>query len=110
MPLHVVTIVGMSIVFLIFVILYATFRTMGYVFEVSRRRRGRKEEEVKREEIKVEEADGEIVVVIAAVLSQVLGEKHKIISVKPVKKRGYTIWRRTGWKGVRKWQGSSRLW
>ncbi|OQX58720.1 MAG: hypothetical protein B5M49_01240 [Thermotoga sp. 4484_232] len=97
MPLHVVTIVGMSIVFLIFVILYATFRTMGYVFEVSRRRRGRKEEEVKREEIKV-------------VLSQVLGEKHKIISVKPVKKRGYTIWRRTGWKGVRKWQGSSRLW
>jgi len=110
MPLHVVTIVGMSIVFLIFVILYATFRTMGYVFEVSRRRRGRKEEEVKREEIKVEEADGEIVAVIAAVLSQVLGEKHKIISVKPVKKRDYTIWRRTGWKGVRKWQGSSRLW
>ncbi len=110
MPLHVVTIVGMSIVFLIFVILYATFRTMGYVFEVSRRRGRRKEEEVKKEGVKVEETDEEIVAVIAAVLSQVLGEKHKIISVKPIKKRGYTIWRRTGWKGVRKWQGSSRLW
>ncbi len=108
MPLHVVAIVGMSIVFLIFVILYATFRTMGYVFEVSRRKRGKRKEEVKREEIK--EVDEEIVAVIAAVLSQVLGEKHRIISVKPIKKRGHTIWRRTGWKGVRKWQGSSRLW
>ena len=106
MPLHVVTVVGMSIVFLIFVILYATFRTMGYLFEVNRRRKRREETRVT--ERKVEETE-EIVAAISAVLSQVLKERYRIVSIRPVENRGYTVWRRTGWKGVRKWQGSSRL-
>ena len=109
MALHVVTIVGVSIIFLIFVILYITFRVMGYVFEVSRRRIKKKEE------IVIKKTDEEIVAAISAVLSQIFREKHRIISLKPIKrknyvtKRGYTIWRRVGWKGVRKWQESSRL-
>ncbi len=97
--------VGLTMVFLIFLILYGVFNLMGYIFT---RRLSPRSLAVGPTVRVVEEEESEVVAVIAAVLSHVLGREFRVKSVRRTD-RGFVEWRKTGWRGVRGWRGSSGL-
>ena len=95
--------VGLTMVFLIFAILYVLFNLMGLIFS------RKKIVETPSPTIRVVEEDEEIVAVISAVISSILGEgSFKIRKIKRYGEDRFVVWRKTGWRGVRRWRGSSK--
>ena len=97
-----ITVVGLLTVFSVFVILFVVFKSFELFSAISKKRKkGRKVFESV--EIAVEE-DEEVVAAIFGALSLFNKEKNfKIKNVKKINERGWTYWRKTGWKGVKKW-------
>ncbi len=112
-------IAGIIVVFAGFVVLYAVFKVMELLTQGKKSRRQRtlstltpqKTEEPTQE--KKQESDDTEIAVIGAVLSEVLSKPVAMIPVAQRMPRVYTFeersatWRKSGWKGVRKWRASS---
>ena len=96
-----VTAVGITMVFLIFVILYFLFILMEQITRWTTKEEGPKPSVV---ELEVER-DEEIVAVISAALFQMLGKPVKIKKLR--REREWVVWIKRGWRGVRKWSESS---
>jgi len=96
--------VGLVMVFSIFLILYGVFNFMGYVFTERTRRKVRAGPTVK----VIEEGEEDEIAAISAALMLVLERGFEIKSVRKKLERGFVIWRKTGWKGVGGWRGSSK--
>ena len=96
-----VTAVGITMVFLIFVILYFLFLLMEQITKWTT-----KEEAPKPSVVELEvEGEEETVAVISAVLFQMLGKPVKIKKLR--REREWVVWIKRGWRGVRKWSESS---
>jgi len=98
-----VLLVGLTMVFLIFLILYGVFNLMGYLLT----RKPASKTVVTGPTIKILE-DEESVAAIAAVLSVIMESKFVVKSVRRVVDDRFVIWRKTGWRGVRRWRAGSK--
>lgn len=111
-----ILVVGMGSVFLTFVILYIIFVIMGKIFTTKQRKvssttTSAAETSVKTEE-KVEPKSGEPIeaVIVGAVMAYMSSEQKATVQPKG---RTFTFeertmsWRKSGWKGARRWRASS---
>ncbi len=99
-----VTFVGLIMVFSIFAILYFLFYAMSFVTRLSKFAR-RKKVKIKVVSERVVARDEQIVAAIMGALSMTMSKPFRIISIRKAGKRGWSIWRKKGWKGVGKWSG-----
>ncbi len=94
-----VTIVGLTMVFLIFAILYLLFILMSYITKLSSRE-GNPKPSAPQSSRREEE--------VAAVFAAVYHMMGKAVRIKRIVKgeRGWETWKRRGWRGVREWRGN----
>lgn len=109
-----IVLTGVTVVFLIFVILYIVFILMEFIFR--QKRPPKQRDTTVREEAKTvvqthDDVDENHIAVIGAVISEIIGEPVLVKSV--YTGRTYdmqdrmTEWRKSGWKGARGWRASS---
>lgn len=99
-----VTVVGISMVFLIFVILYFLFILMGYITKLTSRKAPAPTV------VEVEETAGGDEEEVAAIFAAVYTMLGKAVKIKKIARgdREWVVWRKEGWRGVRGWRRSSR--
>jgi len=114
MEMFIITFIGLVTVFLIFFILYFVFLLFGFFSKKASMKLPKKihSQEVTNEKnilLESEESEEEIAAVMAAIYA-LMGSNIRIISVsKKNRKREWTFWKKTGWRGVKGWSESSRL-
>ncbi|MBO8160400.1 MAG: hypothetical protein H0Z24_02085 [Thermosipho sp. (in: Bacteria)] len=105
----IITFIGIVTVFIVFSILYTIFWFFSFFSKKSTVKLPKKVP-IREELISEEE---EVAAVVAAIYSY-LGENARIISIRRLNKRKYgnrdwEIWKKSGWRGVKRWKESSRL-
>ena len=98
-----ITTVGLSMVFIIFTILYFLFILMAYITRVSTKEQV---ESVSEEKIEAREDEEEVAAIFAAVY-RLLGKNVRIRRITKGE-RGWETWEKHGWRGVRRWRENSR--
>ncbi len=98
-----ITTVGLSMVFIIFTILYFLFILMEYITKLSTKEQA---EPAIGEKIEAEEDKEEVAAIFAAVY-RLLGKNVRIRKIAKGK-RGWETWEKHGWRGVRRWRENSR--
>ncbi|AEH50395.1 OadG family protein [Pseudothermotoga thermarum] len=108
-------VIGVIVVFFGFAILFVVFKIMELLAKGKPKKKIQAAQKVeeKVEEKKQQSDDEAEVVAIAAALSEVLSKPITLTSQLEGKTRIYSFeerfisWRKSGWKGVRKWRASS---
>lgn len=99
------TLTGLTVVFLVFAILFTIFRLMSLLSKQ------RKIVSPSTKETKLTAVEGEIpaehIAVISAVLGTLLKSEELVIGRRRKERRTFSTWRTSGWKGARKWHVSS---
>ncbi len=98
-----ITTVGLSMVFIIFTILYFLFIFMEYITKFTTKEQT---EPVVKEKIEMKEDEEEIAAVFAAIY-RILGKNVRIKKITRGE-RGWETWKKHGWRGVRRWRENSR--
>ncbi len=94
-----ITVVGLFMVFSVFVILLVIFKSFELFSSILK-----KEKKVfESTEVEVEEDDEIVAAIMGAISSFIGGKSFKIRKIKRLDERGWVYWRKTGWKGVKKW-------
>lgn len=110
-----VIVVGMGSVFLTFVILYIVFLVMEKIFKPKRSKTSGREVKLEQTASKVEEKpqqDEPLEAVIIGAVMAYISSQNVATSPQP-KERFFSFeernvsWRKSGWKGARKWRASS---
>jgi len=94
-----ITVVGLLMVFSVFVILLIIFKSFELISTFSK---GRKRV-FESAEVLIEEDDETVAAIMGAISLFTGRENIKIRKIKKLDERGWIYWRKTGWKGVKKW-------
>ena len=97
-----ITTVGLSMVFIIFTILYFLFILMAYITKLSTKEQTELSEEITSEK----EGEEEVAAIFAAVY-RIFGKNVRIKKITRGE-RGWETWEKHGWRGVRRWRENSR--
>ncbi|OOC46444.1 OadG family protein [Thermosipho sp. 1223] len=105
----IITIIGLVTVFLVFTILYFVFLLFGFFSKKAAIKLPQKIESHEDLTLNNEEEEEEEIAAIMAAIYSMLGS----VTIKKIYKknenRGWTIWKKTGWRGVKGWSKSSKL-
>lgn len=110
-----VIVVGIGSVFLTFLILYIAFSVMEKIFKPRRGRPSGREVKLEQTVSKVEEKSQQDEPLEAAIVGAVMAyiSSQNVVASPQPKERFFSFeernvsWRKSGWKGARKWRASS---